>query len=623
MKRKFKVFDKEDSSPKKELYEDLNLNNDNISSKCQCNPYSPFVRAGPFILGCNLGSFCDVEHYLGRKMDDPDPNRYYFIKVALLAREQKFEDYAQRQAKLLIFNEYSVLSLLKDEPGVIKIHGLYMDYIYKKLPSSQSTFKKCYDCLQELKANNLIKINSEIDIDDEYEVKNKRTANHHYFNCIYLNEIGTFYRRLILVFDSNVFSHVFLSVKSDLPYIQQKFCRYECEYENLQDFVKRYKNVPEKKALEILMKLVDIVYNLHQKNIAHRDLRLENIFYNQYNGTIILINFGLARYVINDKTLIYDLRGSSAYISPDILKRRPYNPKPSDCWALGIIFYTILFGKFPFTGDNFGDLFKKISSGLFCLPSNMKFKVENEAHLRALSTGQSVSPEAINIINSLIVTDSTKRMTINELRTKLQNTIKRRFESELKMEMKKLIDKKKCNNQELQVVPDITNSVKKIKDKKSKANKNFFENIFVNLLEQVEELYNSETPSKESDHYINHDHNYGQKSENALENQTILSFNDYLKKRHLITANQLPIPYFPLTQRFSNQFSRKKKKFFNSIFFDELCRLENGNTVPNNNVNTLNTGTKPNFTVVKVDSDIRPLSEHEFNLVNQKLKLNY
>lgn len=619
MKRKYN-FEKE-LSFRKPLYDDLNSKN-NFSDKCQCQPYLPFVRAGPFILGCTLGSFCDVDHYLGRKINDPDPNRYYFIKIASLAKEQKIEDATQRQAKLLIYNEYSVLSMLKDEPGVIKIHGLYMDYIYKQSSSIQSTNKKCNECYQQLQNMKLTKINSLSDIEsDKY-----RTTNHHFLNCLYLNEIGTFYRRLILVFESNVFPNVFLSVKSDCPYIQQKFCRHECEYENLQDFVKRYKNVPEKIAIEIFMKVVDVVYNLHKRNIAHRDLRLENIFYNQYNGKIILINFGLARYVINDKTLIYDLRGSSAYISPDILKRRPYNPKPSDCWALGIIFYTILFGKFPFTGDNFGDLFKKISSGLFRLPSNTKFKVENETQLKALNQGHLVSPEAVHIINSLIVTDSAKRMTVIELRAKLQGIIDWRFGVELRVEMKKLVDQKKCVNHELQVVPDLNNQlVKEDLNHLNDDNKNEQScNNPAKIFDQIGKFCPDGKISKESYH-INHDHDYGQKSDNQLEyNQSVISLNDYyLKNRHLITANQLPTPYFPLTKRFSNEFSDYKKKFFNSILFDELCRLENEHTIQNNNADTLSSGRKPNFTVLKVDSDIRPLSDHEYSVVNQQLKLNY
>ena len=43
-----------------------------------------------------------------------------------------------------------------------------------------------------------------------------------------------------------------------------------------------------------------------------------------------------------------DQRGSPAYISPDLLSGKPYEGKPSDMWALGVVLFTMLYGQFPF-----------------------------------------------------------------------------------------------------------------------------------------------------------------------------------------------------------------------------------------------------------------------------------
>lgn len=300
--------------------------------------------------------------------------------------------------------------MLNDQDGVIHYQGLYMDHIFdqsdRSVDDSAYICEKCSNC------------DSVVDVLKDQDVN---------FKCKHLKEAGLFKRRLILAFECYI-PHMFHSLA---PPFLNKFNRYpklNSDYENLQEYVKRYKNIPELKALQIFYQIVKVIYSLHKKNIAHRDLRLENILYNHRNGRILLVNFGLARYVINDSTCINDHRGSSAYISPDVLKRLPYNPKASDCWALGVIFYTMLFGKFPFYADNFSDLFKKINSGKFCLPPANIW--ESAQDLIQYSTFEKYRKDYLNIssfakklINSLIVTDAQERMNIVELKKKIKNLI--------------------------------------------------------------------------------------------------------------------------------------------------------------------------------------------------------
>ena len=50
----------------------------------------------------------------------------------------------------------------------------------------------------------------------------------------------------------------------------------------------------------VCKKLLDIMESLHEKGIAHRDIRLPNVIINE-NNEIFLIDFGLARFVDNDR----------------------------------------------------------------------------------------------------------------------------------------------------------------------------------------------------------------------------------------------------------------------------------------------------------------------------------
>ena len=50
----------------------------------------------------------------------------------------------------------------------------------------------------------------------------------------------------------------------------------------------------------VCKRLLDIMESLHEKGIAHRDIRLPNVIIND-NNEIFLIDFGLARFVDNDR----------------------------------------------------------------------------------------------------------------------------------------------------------------------------------------------------------------------------------------------------------------------------------------------------------------------------------
>ena len=41
------------------------------------------------------------------------------------------------------------------------------------------------------------------------------------------------------------------------------------------------------------------------------------------------------------------------YKAPELISKEHYNGFAADCWALGIVLYVMLVGKFPFKGKNF------------------------------------------------------------------------------------------------------------------------------------------------------------------------------------------------------------------------------------------------------------------------------
>lgn len=284
-----------------------NYSNYNVPAYGTPVPEDTVKKAGPYLLGPKLGPspVKSIVQCLARKEGTDD---FYQIKILTLRTEGQAETQDDRQGKMLLHTEYSLLSLLNDQDGVIHHHGLFKDHALEEVANPSGT------------------------------------------GYIYTGRVR---QRLFLVLDC-VSAHQFSEKTTDLI--------------NLQQFVTKVKKVPEKEAILIFYDVVRVVANLHKRNIVHRDLKLGNIVLNQRTGRITLTNFCLGSHLGSDRDLLKDQRGSPAYISPDVLMCKPYLGKPSDMWALGVVLYTMLYGQFPFCDTSLAQLFNRIQAANYNIP---------------------------------------------------------------------------------------------------------------------------------------------------------------------------------------------------------------------------------------------------------------
>ncbi|KAL5010586.1 hypothetical protein ScPMuIL_012891 [Solemya velum] len=149
-----------------------------------------------------------------------------------------------------------------------------------------------------------------------------------------------------------------------------------------------------------------VVESLHKKNIVHRDLKLGNMVLNKRDRRITITNFCLGKHLMSEKDYLKDQRGSPAYISPDVLSGKPYLGKPSDMWALGVVLFTMLYGQFPFYDTVPQELFRKIKSAEFSVPSDGR-----------------VSENTSMVIRKLLVLNPEQRMTASQVLESLASII--------------------------------------------------------------------------------------------------------------------------------------------------------------------------------------------------------
>lgn len=139
-------------------------------------------------------------------------------------------------------------------------------------------------------------------------------------------------------------------------------------------YVEKHGRVSEDTFRLIFKKIVLAVNHLHTKyNLIHGDLKLENIVYDPESGRLCLIDFGFSKFCLDENEIPIPHTaacGSTHYVSPEILFGKEYDGRLVDVWALAILLYASLLGKFPFDGKTANQVLLKIKQGKFSYPAD-------------------------------------------------------------------------------------------------------------------------------------------------------------------------------------------------------------------------------------------------------------
>lgn len=120
------------------------------------------------------------------------------------------------------------------------------------------------------------------------------------------------------------------------------------EGQNIDEYVKRNGPIPEDKAVELLLKILDALQCVHNAHIVHRDIKPSNIMIRP-DGNICLLDFGVAKDMDSKGTLTVfgSIIGTSGYMSPEQAEGNSINFR-SDIYSLGCVFFYMLTGHHAF-----------------------------------------------------------------------------------------------------------------------------------------------------------------------------------------------------------------------------------------------------------------------------------
>ena len=127
---------------------------------------------------------------------------------------------------------------------------------------------------------------------------------------------------------------------------------------------------------------------IHTKHIVHRDVKPDNILYQEDNGMFLLSDFGSAVLLASDDDdYVSESPATVAFYPPEVCvvdASRTHSGFSADVWALGMTVYCFMHKKLPYDvqTDSYIDLVDEIAK--FVDPSPLYESMSDDANLKSI-----------------------------------------------------------------------------------------------------------------------------------------------------------------------------------------------------------------------------------------------
>ncbi len=182
---------------------------------------------------------------------------------------------------------------------------------------------------------------------------------------------------------------------------------------DLYDFLETHGPLSEESSRFYFEQLINAVEYLHHNEIAHMNLRLENLLLT-HDLVLKIADFSFANFVNNNDILLSNSSTTTVFpkaldfSAPELVQKQHANYFINDLFACGIILFTLVVGYPPFCLASNKDFHYK-------LIMNQQFAAFWKQHEQR--RGKPFSKEFKELINSMLAYESTERLTIAEIKS--------------------------------------------------------------------------------------------------------------------------------------------------------------------------------------------------------------
>lgn len=154
--------------------------------------------------------------------------------------------------------------------------------------------------------------------------------------------------------------------------------------------------LPEDTARVYFRQLIEGCIYLHKHNIAHKDIKPDNLLLTSDNK-IKIADFGSAEILMEGKIGVKGNSSTYAYMSPELVRcDLEIYGEAVDVWSAGVTLYYMILGELPFKEKKLQNLYEAIRN-------------------KEVRVGEGYSSEFQNIMDSLLEKDPFKRINLNQI----------------------------------------------------------------------------------------------------------------------------------------------------------------------------------------------------------------
>lgn len=183
--------------------------------------------------------------------------------------------------------------------------------------------------------------------------------------------------------------------------------------ETLEDYLKREKQVPAEKAVEMMMPVIEALNTVHEKGIIHRDIAPDNIILTK-DGKVKLIDFGAARYATTSHSRSLTVIIKPGYSAEEQYRSRGDQGSHTDVYSVGAVLYKMITGITPpdalerraFFENDGKDILKPMNKVVKDIPKNIQYAIENAMNVRI----EDRTPDMVNFAGELMSDEPVKRV---------------------------------------------------------------------------------------------------------------------------------------------------------------------------------------------------------------------